>query len=408
MKIIINKTGIKPPKLIKQYNRIAFENRKAFKEVMEKICDDNNYSIDWWLSPSSSCSPQNSNIFHYICCIALAKYLVVSGQNISKITVESQALKKILEKYLDCKLFIINVGLLFQIKEKFKNILKYVHYFFGVPFKNLYIWIQAKRTQKYMRPIGIKGITIIDMYLNRDLSSKDHHYPGLFESIQPEKRKELYYLPELVKPKNLYRLFFQMRISDRNYLIKEDQLKLSDYIYAWNYLFRIKSLKCKKYIYKGINISPLIKEELINLDCFESIFRALLNYRFVMRLKESRIKVRLVLDWFENHPGDKGLNIGFRDYYPQTQVIGIQGYPARQFDLGMFPLSSEVKYKVIPQKIAVIGKIWENRVTEFCENVDVIQFPALRFQQVWEERMKYPKSGFYTILMIELFLYHKK
>ena len=64
-----------------------------------------------------------------------------------------------------------------------------------------------------------------------------------------------------------------------------------------------------------------------NINCFDFInLLGLLYYRFSRRFSEKGIKVRLLIDWYENQVIDRGLIKGFHDFFKNVPVYGYQGY----------------------------------------------------------------------------------
>ena len=72
----------------------------------------------------------------------------------------------------------------------------------------------------------------------------------------------------------------------------------------------------------------LVAEDILLNSCNYSSILAILNYLFVKRLKEEGIKVTLMIDWYENQVNDRGLDVGFRKFYPDTWIVGYQGFIA--------------------------------------------------------------------------------
>ena len=114
----------------------------------------------------------------------------------------------------------------------------------------------------------------------------------------------------------------------------------------------------------------------------DSSLRGILNYLFLKRLKENSIKLKLVIDWFENQVIDRGFNKGLHDFYPNTQSIGYQGFT--DYISSKIPTKYEVDIEVIPDEIAVVGKGLTHNIKKYNKDLKVIITPAFRFQGVWE------------------------
>ena len=94
-------------------------------------------------------------------------------------------------------------------------------------------------------------------------------------------------------------------------------------------------------------------------------------------------ETKKVIDWFENTTVDKGWNYGFRKFYPKTTVLGYQNFTLYRQFMCLHPSKAEYSYKVIPNKIIVIGKAYKKARKEFCKEIKVSVGPALRFEHLF-------------------------
>lgn len=117
-----------------------------------------------------------------------------------------------------------------------------------------------------------------------------------------------------------------------------------------------------------------------------------------MRLKESKVKIKTVLNWFENQTIDHGFNGGFRKYYPEANLAGYLGIPLQDNYLSLYPTEQERISEVIPKDIFVIGKGYIIPVKQFCKSLSVKVAPAFRLSGVWSRRNDYPDKDKCSIL----------
>jgi len=227
----------------------------------------------------------------------------------------------------------------------------------------------------------------------------DRYYPRLLEYIASNEKEYAYYVPTFYGLKKYRIIFSEMRKSKQNFLVKEDYLKLRDYLFALSYPLRLNKLKIKYRDFLGLDIYQLIREEMANDRVSHSSIYSLLNYRFSRRLKESGIKLRIIVNWFENQIIDHGFNSGFRKYYPGSKLIGYLGAPLLDNYLSLFPTEQERICAVIPKEINVIGNGYINMVKEFCPDLQVKVAPALRYSEVWNKRNYFPEKHKCSILV---------
>jgi hypothetical protein len=263
------------------------------------------------------------------------------------------------------------------------------------------LFIITKKTRALQKPLAPKALTLIDTFILPGYIERDHYYPGLLGALSEKERQSVYFVPLIAgyRPRQYLSVVKQLRRSFRNFVLKEDYLKLRDYLYAWGHFFRIRVLKVTSCIFQGIDISSLVREEMNSYRGFDSSFQSLLNYCFAKRLKNNGIQLKLVIDWFENQIVDRGWNAGFRRFFPKTVIKGYQGFAPTPHYLCMYPTEEEMENEVIPKEVVVIGKGLVQSARKFCANIDVTVAPAFRFQRLWQKRKSLPNSNFYTILV---------
>ena len=78
-------------------------------------------------------------------------------------------------------------------------------------------------------------------------------------------------------------------------------------------------------IFRDYQIDNLVRSELFEKRFNQSSMIALLNYYCFKRMKEEKIDIHLVIDWFENQIVDKGLNYGKNIFFPKIKSKGFIG-----------------------------------------------------------------------------------
>ena len=384
------------------FNQIAIDIRKPFIDLIESISRQNAKIIDWWVSSPASRNTFASPLFHYCCCIALLQELIRTKERFTEIITDSRAFKKIIEDYLTKQGVNARVTLSrLPVKRRIKELVRPIYTIFGIPLNHLMLFFAAKLTQSLCKPLTSEPLTLIDTFVMSGYIEKDRYYPGLLDALSEKEKHRVWFVPHLYgfRPWQFLRVVKKLRKSDRNFILKDDFLKFRDYWYAWQNYFHIRGLKIKPSLFCRVDISPLVREELKGFRNVSLSYLPLLNYRFAKRLKQAGINLRLVVDWFENQVIDRGWNAGFRCFFPDIETVGYQGFMAQAHYLCMFPTEVEKDNKVIPHKVAVIGKGLVQSARKFCSDLDVCIAPAFRFQHVCQKRKYFPDEKVYTILV---------
>ena len=217
----------------------------------------------------------------------------------------------------------------------------------------------------------------------------------------------LWFSPTIIDIKTsfgFYNLWKNYKRSKFNFLYEEAWLDLSDYIYALYCSFKLyKSIK-KIPLFKNLNISALITNELLNEIASPGLIKAITKYLFIKNLKKQNIKILKVINWHENQNIDRALNLAFKRFYPNISVFGYQGYAFPAYDAHKNPLDFEVKRGTIPHYICVISEQAKSVKLGFCKELNVIVSPALRFSYLHKSSASnlMKKSRIFLPLPLEL------
>ena len=383
-------------------DEIAKDTRKDFTEIVSIVSQRNGLAnnLDWWVESPASRNTIASPLFYYLCGIRLIERLIKENHYISEIVVDSFALKIIIRDLLLKKSVSIPVrGPNASIANKTHRIIKNLKIIFQI-LKNKFHMMKCSRETKFLqRPMIDGSLTLIDTFVFPGFISKDRYYNGLWENLSKDERSLTYFVPTLtsIPSCDIISAYKELRKSDKNYLIKEDYLKFGDLIFSILHSFRILFLKIKRVSFLGMDISPLIKEEILIFNGFRNAVEGLLNFRFAKALKNNRINLRLVINWFENQSEDKGWNAGFSQFYPNIHSIGYRGYITSDLYLCTLPSKCENINNVLPREIAVIGKELRDSTKEFDSTLKTKIVPALRFSHLWENNLVIPSSKYFTI-----------
>ena len=406
MKIDLTFNGKIDPRYIRLFNQIAVDIRKPFTDIIDSISRQNKKSLDWWVSSPASRNTLASPLFHYCCCIALLQELIRANERFTEIITDSMAFKKIIEDYFAGQGINAKVTLARPpMKQHLKELVRPIYTIFGLPLRQLLrqllLFFAAKLTRTLRKPLPSEPLTLIDTFVMPGYTEKDRYYPGLLEALSEEEKQRVWFVPHLYGFRRWQYLSVLKRLckAERNFLLKDDFLKFADYWCLWQHLFRVRKLQIKPSSFCGVNISPLVREELTSSREVSSSYTPLLNYCFAKRLKEADVKLKRVIDWFENQNIDRGWNAGFRRFFPEIETIGYQGFIVSAHYLCMYPTDTEKDSRVIPHKVAVIGRGLVQSACRFCSDLDVCIAPAFRFQHVWQERKYFPTENVYTILV---------
>lgn len=374
------------------FNKISTTKREGFNQIVAQISEKNINNVDWWSEGPASRNTYSSPFFHRYCSFFLIKNMIDRQEFLyEEILVDSEAFKVLIQKLLSdkgIKKLLIRVvhsdGFIRRLILKRYLILPILF------FKIIVRFLAAKYTkQSSALKLPEKPLVLVDTFMLPEYTNKDRWYGVFWNNLLPEQKKNIYFVPTIVMTPilALVSIFKQLRHNERNFLIKEDYLTFKDIVWSFGYRKRLKKIHIPSMSVLGCDFTSLVKDELYNNRDILTVIESLLIYRFIKRLNEHKINVRLCIDWFEGQAVDKIWNYGFKKYFPSVKRLGLRGGGDFPFYLSTFPIPVERSAGVIPDVFAVQGNGAIASVREFMPDAEVIIIPSFRTLHVWDETL---------------------
>jgi hypothetical protein len=237
-----------------------------------------------------------------------------------------------------------------------------------------------------------ESVVLLDVFVASDTETgaainngdyQDRYFCGWRDELTDDECHQVYYLPVLCGFEDEAEGFNKLRECDCAFLIPDDYLMWHDYLWVMSQVLRMASLKLPDCHVAGVPIGPLLRDERRTRFSEWSGIIGLLGHRFARRSAEMGLKVKRLVDWSENQAVDRGLVQGFYRYHPQTEVVAYKGYPlAENYHPHLCPSSAELKAKVHPRDIWVIGRAYANAIRSKTPEAKVSIGPALRYASI--------------------------
>ena len=391
--IDLRHNGVLSMELAKRLTEITKDIRKEYTDYIGDLTKVNGLTgIDWLISVTCR-NPYQTKVFRSLCKLKLLESCIEKKETISSVVVENEemyhAVSGLSKKHeINLTISILPISDSYPVLLLFRRLLVSLYII-------LISIVVPRLLVKREKSVPNDPIIFLDTYIkpkdfNVDGGFFDNYYSGLIENLPEGLSKKVWYVPVLYSVKSFSDLKWvieKSRKSNRQFLIMEEWLKISDYLYSL-YISLKLSRKVKQIpLYGGIDISDLIYRELF-LDIFSlSLVRTVLIYRFISRLEGAGIEIERAVDWNENQLVDRALNLGLRKFYPATSVIGYQGYIVSDYYLSHSPACYEVVAKTIPDIIFSGCLAVVDHKREFCKTQKVSVAPAFRFQKLLKNRV---------------------
>ncbi len=373
----------------KIYEYFYISGRKNYTNWVGKISKSFRNDIDWWSSSIPSRNTYVSKLFHNICILESLSKLKKKGKCPKKIIVRSPELKKLI-------IYHFKQSVEVKVVEK-KSFIKNLYFIFFPLIYILFIFIFSRIFKNKNNIKKEENNVLIDTFIT-SINLNSSRYYGQLEQNSLQ-HKNVFFVPTILNAKITMIPNIVKNLRNRKFfLLKDDFIYINDIFYAFSFIFRKKKFYTKYAFYKSFNLSSLVKEELKFSSDFHATLTSIINYRFAKNLKDKNIKIKKVVNWFENTTVDKGWNFGFRTYYPKILSIGYQGYTLYRQFMCKHPSKAEYTYKVLPKTIFTIGEVYKKIRKEFCNNLKIKVGPALRFKNLIS--YKYAKQRKYNVVLI--------
>jgi hypothetical protein len=243
-----------------------------------------------------------------------------------------------------------------------------------------WLLVRASRWGSVASPPREDALILIDTFLLPGHVERDRYYPGLWEAIPAASRSLVRFVPQFsgFSLAGLWRAARMVRMEPGKYLCKEDCVNLRDFIWCSAHWIRVRRLRLAQCHFRGVEMSRFLRAELRRAGGFRCAVRGLINYRFARGVKNAGARVVHAIDWYENHPMDRGWNAGFKEFFPTARTTGYQGFYA-SFPAAR-PAVHEYRANLVPDEVAIMGPCFQKDVTEFFPDCKVVTAPAFRYQ----------------------------
>lgn len=348
-------------------------------------------NIEWWFGTISSRNPYNSNLFLYSCYLEILKRLWASTDKRPVLVVlESRGLLQAIKKWALKKNINTNVTLSTRPKYRLS-----VSSLFFLRWGNFVIvsiirWIAAYFTRIKYNSKNFKSPSIIldtfvhDYCLSDNGTFKDRYFPFLHEYLLKNGKTVAIHPVLFGFGYNYFSIYRRMKISETQFILQEDFLHISDYLNAFIYPIKVLRQKIEAPLFRGFDISDILKEEKIENPLAPAL-EAILIYRLFLRLGQSGLHPELVIDWYENQVIDKALISGARKAFHNVRIIGAQMFIHSPNFISLFPSQSEADAKFVPHLLLETSKHQCQRVKSFTSVIPCRSAAALRYSHVFAQ-----------------------
>lgn len=356
----------------------ARELRQPYIDYIGKLSVKNN-SLEWWSSCLSEKNPYTSNTFLFSCYLKVAEKILSNKQSMNLIFfIENDAVRKSVSKNFNIE-STPHSGIL-------KDIKKFILSKGWFLIKNLSRIIFAKYKYRMHNKVNrLKPLVLIHTFTNRGSfdangSFKERYFVGLKENLE-RYSGNVVFMPYIWTDAPYDDILRKISKSEEAFLIPHAFLSVFD---VFSVFLKDVAGKPKKETYplfKGMDISDLIYDDLKNEWLGGRRPSDMLFYSLVGRLKENNISIDTIIHTHENHTWEKILHLAIRRFYPKSYIVGYQHVPLSRMTLNYFFSNVEPDIVPLPDRLLTTGVYYERFLVESNYPKDLIKTAgALRYQ----------------------------
>lgn len=368
----------------KDFYLIAQELIVPFNRYIDEYSAGRSDSIDWWVSSVGCRNPFQSHVILSVSYLFYLKRLLEKNTPMDQIIVFNRGLKEAILRNFKDKVAAVEIICLDSKggpKQILYHFLQSIHFLLTGLKRHIFTLLSGPRGN-ITAPLNL-----VDIFIFQNSFASGHFYDRYFgEFVSKTATKQWVYLASFAEKSDSLENFRAMRKRQASFLIKEDYLKLSDYIFAVTHPRRLRKILTSFPDFQGVVIDPIINDD-INRNLTKTSLSALLDYRLVFRLKKAGVSINILWDWYENQNVDKALIGGIRQCFGKsTKVIGYEGYLPTLFALNVFPTGEEQKANILPDVIAVMSKFQEENIKIYNPELNIVRAPAFRYTYLYDSR----------------------
>lgn len=363
----------------------------SYNNYIETLVKVNNLKKFSLLLSVANRNPNSSSLLNYFSKIVLLDHKIRNQDIPERILVSNNkfamVVKQMLKKnFLDKSVVIESSGYSSIFHRVIKNIFVSTYLIFNSWFFSRVMLSKPKLNDP---------IIYVDNFIFKDsFDSKgaffDRYYSGYEKFLSRNENSRVWFCPTLIDfkfPNHFFKIWKNYKLSNYNFLFEESWLSLRDSVTSlYLSLFTYRAVK-KIPKYKSLNISPIVRNELLNEIASPGLVKAMNKYFFISNLNKEGVKILKIINWHENQNIDRALNMGFHEFYPDVDSLGYQGYTFSSYEAHKNPLPFEVSKNTIPKKISVISEYARQEKLKYCKSLEVNIAPALRFSYIHDAKL---------------------
>lgn len=369
--------GTLAPTLLRRLDTIAAREVETFNRFVAGLCVGRERDIDWWVTRPASRNVHLSPLFRWCMQLSLVRSLLEEGRHLS-IRVDVPEFAAVLRSAAGCTVEVPARGALLW---RLKRLRAHAWNLGSCIFHAVSAATAARLTRHLARKPVSGPLVLLDCFVTRESFSggpfRDRHFPGVVAALSAEERRTVHYLPMFYRVRSYFRTFRALRQDPANFLVREDHLRLVDYLFAAGHWWRVRRHLGHEAQYCGFDVRALVDADLRAGRFARSAFLALLAYRFLTTAERRGLAIARLVNWYEGRDTDHATAAAVNWHRLDIALIAFRP-PCSRFYLSVTPEPYEVAAGVVPTTVAVVGCGFAREIAAGNPGLAVVPAPGLR------------------------------
>ena len=369
-------------------NRATEQLREPFLQLITEL-GRRYQSIAWWASRVSERNTLVSALFLYCCYLRIGQESLSNHEGTLCVVGESWALLESLSDFgnsNDCRVKWVKRPALGRRQIKFLVRI-------GKHLKHFISWaIRQRESRSSPRSFaGLPSCILLRTWVDEACFREegvfyDRYLPGLCRWLEAQ-GFSVVTIPVLENlERSNHSAWRWLRNSQQNFLNPFMYYKIGDYLFALRVACQQIFMPAGPVFLDGLDVSRLFKAEREHLAFNRGSLEAILSYRLPQRLAEAGLRVRALIEEFENMIPEKPLILGFRRSFPAAKLVGFQHGTLNPLLLSQFITAGESEFAPIPDTVVCNGAFFRDiLIQEGLPPGRAVVGPALRYGHLWQK-----------------------
>lgn len=404
----LSQEGEMTPQYARKFNKVADEIRQEYVFCLNELSEKYVHDLNWFVTPFACRNTYVCSVFEDVVKVIFSRQMLDEDKDICMIIVDTPTLAKVIASFAPKSVLIKSKQgkLKYYVSLLLKVLVSLFRYVISSLVRHTSFKLASLDPSYKNNRLDSEPYSVIETYVYKNSFGggefNDRHFNAVSTYLSENAARKLIYVPMFYRVRNYFTLYMRAFKSNSKFLFVEEHTSFLDILRSLQHPFLLDYAQSNVKI-RGIDISLLVIHSLIRHSTHTSSLYAILKYRFCENLRKSnRLSIKRIVRWYENQEIDHGSIMGWRKYSETTPIIGYMDFFSSSNYLCAYPIPVELKQRMIPDCIGVMGGGLVSSHKRFCNALNIKVVPSFRFSTVSVSEEREAKTSDEVIILVTL------